>query len=106
MLLAMFRFQAGLECLSRRLLTVSSCRLFHIVSDGDPAPPLQRDTAPIFGPYLLRPNGCMDQDITWYGARPWPGDFVLDGEPAPPAQKGSGAPNFWSMFIVAKRLDG
>jgi len=25
---------------------------------------------PIFGPYLLRPNGCMDQDATWYGSRP------------------------------------
>jgi len=24
----------------------------------------------IFGPYLLRPNGCMDQDATWYGSRP------------------------------------
>ena len=24
---------------------------------------------PIFGPYLLRPNGCMDQDVTWYEAR-------------------------------------
>jgi len=21
---------------------------------------------PIFGPYLLRPNGCVDQDVTWY----------------------------------------
>ena len=38
----------------------------HIVLDGDPAP------LPIFGPYLLRPNGCMDQDVTWYGARPRP----------------------------------
>ena len=27
---------------------------------------------PIFGPYLLRPNGCIDQDVTWYGARPRP----------------------------------
>jgi len=34
----------------------------HIVLDGDPSPPPQRGTAllPIFGPYLLRPNGCMD----------------------------------------------
>jgi len=28
----------------------------HIVLDGDPAPP-KRGTAPIFGPYLLWPNG-------------------------------------------------
>ena len=27
---------------------------------------------PIFGPYLLRPNGCMEQDVTWYGAKPQP----------------------------------
>jgi len=27
---------------------------------------------PIFGPYLLRPNGCMDQDATAHGARPRP----------------------------------
>ena len=23
---------------------------------------------PIFGPYLLLPNGCMDQDVTWYAS--------------------------------------
>ena len=27
---------------------------------------------PIFGPRLLWPNGCMDQDATWYGDRPRP----------------------------------
>jgi len=33
----------------------------------------QKSTAPnIFGPYLLRPNGCMDQHATWYGGRPQP----------------------------------
>jgi len=36
----------------------------HIVLSGDLAPPPQRGTPPIFGPYLLRPNGCMDQDVT------------------------------------------
>jgi len=37
-----------------------------IVLDGDPAP-LKRGTAPpLFGPYLLWPNGWMDQDATWY----------------------------------------
>jgi len=44
----------------------------HIVLDGDPAspPPKGHSPHPIFGPYLLRLNGCMDQDATWYGARP------------------------------------
>ena len=60
----------------------------HNVLDGDPAPPPQRAQPPIFGPYLLRPNGCIDQDATvevGFG----PGDFVLDGDPVPFPQKGS-----------------
>ena len=46
----------------------------HIVLDGDPAPILPKGYSPlpIFGPYLLRRNGCMDQDVTCYGARPPP----------------------------------
>jgi len=32
----------------------------HIVPDGDPAPLPQAHSPPIFGPYLLRPNGWMD----------------------------------------------
>jgi len=39
----------------------------HIVLDATQLPLLQRGTAPIFGPYLLWPNGWMDQDATWYG---------------------------------------
>ena len=34
------------------------------VLDGDPAPPPKGAQPPIFGPYLLRPNGCMNQDVT------------------------------------------
>ena len=38
----------------------------HIVLDGDRGPLLHRGTAPqIFSPYLLWPNGSMDQDATW-----------------------------------------
>jgi len=45
----------------------------HIMLSGDPAPPpLKEHNPPVFGPYLLRPNGCMDQDVTWYGGRPRP----------------------------------
>jgi len=44
-----------------------------IVLDGHPVlPPKGAPPHPIFDPYLLRPNGCMDQDATWYGARPQP----------------------------------
>jgi len=43
---------------------------------------------PIFGPYLLRSNGCMDQDVTWYGARPRPRRLcVRRGPISPPPRK-------------------
>jgi len=45
------------------------------VLDGDSAPPSGKKRhapRPIFGPCLLRPNGCMHQDTTWYGGRPQP----------------------------------
>ena len=47
----------------------------HIVLDGDPAPLSRKGArAPltIFGPFLLWPNGWMDQNATWYGGRPRP----------------------------------
>ena len=80
----------------------------HIVLDGDLAPLPQRGTAsPIFGPYLLRPNGCMDQDATWYGARSQPRRLCVRWGPALPSPKrGRSPPNFRPMFIVAKQLDG
>jgi len=41
------------------------------VLDGDPAAPPQKGAEPpIFGPCLLRPNGCIDEDATWYRVRP------------------------------------
>ena len=40
----------------------------HIVLGGPSSPSPTGAQPPIFGPYLLRPNGCMDQDATWYGA--------------------------------------
>ena len=65
------------------------------VLDGDPAlPSPKRGTAPpIFGPYPLRPNGCIDQDATWYGGRPGPGRLCVKWGPSP-------TPNFRPMFII------
>ena len=39
-----------------------------------PSPPLHKKEAepPIFGPCLLWQNGCINQDLTWYGGRPQP----------------------------------
>jgi len=44
----------------------------HYVLDRDPAPlsQMEKGAPPIFGPYLLQPNGWMDQDATWYGGKP------------------------------------
>ena len=45
----------------------------HIVLEGTQLPLPKKETEPpIFGPFLLWPNGCMYQDITWYGGRPQP----------------------------------
>ena len=53
----------------------------------------QRDTAqpPIFGPCLLRPNGWVDQNATWYGGRPRPRRLCVMG-PRSFSPKGGGAP--------------
>jgi len=57
----------------------------HIVLDGDPAPPPPKGhSPPIFGPYPLRPNGCMDQDVTWCEARPRPRRLCVRWGPRPP----------------------
>jgi len=47
---------------------------------------------PIFGPYLLWPNGCMDQNATWFGARRQPRGLCVRWGPSPP--------KFSTMFII------
>ena len=78
------------------------------VLDGDPAPyPKGGGAPPNFGPRLLWPNGCMDQDATWYGGRPRPTRHCVRCGPSYPQKKGTPTPtNFWPMSIVAKWLDG
>ena len=81
----------------------------HIVLDGDPAPLLQRGTAPQFSAHI-----CCGHMAGWIkmplGRKVAldPSDIVLDGDHVPPPQKGDGtpSPNFRHMFIAAKRLDG
>jgi len=41
----------------------------HCVRWGPSSPSPNEVRPPIFGPYLFRPSGCIDQDVTWYGAR-------------------------------------
>jgi len=74
----------------------------HIVLHGDlaPLPVPQRGTPPIFGPYLLRPNGCMDQDVTWYGARPRPRQLCVRWGPHSPLPKRGWSPQIFSPCLL------
>jgi len=62
------------------------------VLDGDqsPCPKKGRSPSPIFGPFLLCPNGRMHQDATWYGGRPQPRRVCVRWGSSPPPQKGGG----------------
>jgi len=42
----------------------------HCARWGPSPAPQKGAEPPIFGPCLLRWNGCMDQDATWYGPSP------------------------------------
>ena len=74
------------------------------VLDGDPAPaPKGAEPQPIFDARLLWPNGCMDQDATWYGGRPRPTRHCDRCGPSYRQKKGTPTPpNFWPVSIVAK----
>jgi len=69
-----------------------------VVLDGEPAT-LKEAQPPIFGPCLLWPNGCMDEDATWYRSRPRPRPHVRGG-PSSPRERGTEAPSFRPMSIV------
>jgi len=74
----------------------------HIVLDGDAGPPPQRDTAPNLGPYLLWPNGSMDQDATWQEGRPRPTRHCVRLGPSSRPQKGDRAPKFSAHVYCAQ----
>ena len=70
--------------------------------DGNPAPlPKKGARPPIFGPCLLRPNGWIDQDVTWCGSRPRPRPYCDRWGPAPPPQeKGDTAPPIFGPCLL------
>jgi len=75
----------------------------HIVLDADPATVPQKGAELPFSAhfYCGQTAGCIKMALgTEVGLGP--DDIVLDEDPAPP--KRGTAPNFRSMFIVAKRL--
>jgi len=73
---------------------------------GTPLPQKEGHSTPNFG-HVLWPNGCIDEDVTWYreGVGHGPGHIVLLGTQLPP-KKGTASYNFRPMSVVAKRLDG
>jgi len=80
----------------------------HIALDMETQLPLPKGAQPpIFGQYLLRLNGCMDQDATWYGGMSQHrGLCVRWGPRSHSPKKGTEPPNFRPLFIVIKRLGG
>jgi len=74
----------------------------HIVLDGDPAnlPKMGAEAPPIFGPFLLWPNGWMHQDATWYGGRLQPRGLCVRWGPIAPPQKGGGAPQIFGPYLL------
>jgi len=61
--------------------------------------PKGAEPLPIFGPYLLWPNGCMDQDATWYGGRPRPRPHCIRRGRSSPL-KGAQPPVFCSCLLL------
>jgi len=76
----------------------------HCVTWGPSSPPRKGAEPPIFGPYMLWPNGWMDQDATGKGLRLSPNDIVLDGDPPPP-RKGAQQPTFQPAAVARIRID-
>jgi len=70
----------------------------YLLFDGNPSlsPKRGRNPSQIFGPCLLRPNGCMDQDATWYKGRPWPRRHCVRWGPcsALPKKRAESSPQF------------
>jgi len=63
----------------------------HIVLDQDSAslPKKGAHTPPIFGPFLLWPNGWMPQDTTWYEGKPRPRPHCARWGPSYPLKRGT-----------------
>ena len=68
----------------------------HIVLDGNPAPPKNGYSPPIFDLCLLWPNDWMDQDVNCYGGL---GDIVLEGGPSFPYKGAQPLPTFWPCLL-------
>ena len=76
------------------------------VLDGDPVP-FPQPPSPIFGPFLLWPNGCMHQNAAWYGARPRPRRLcVIWGPCSPLPKRGRSTPPQFSAHFHCGQTAG
>jgi len=67
---------------------------------GSQLPP-KRGTAhpPVFSSCLLWPNGCMDEDTTWFGSRPRPRPHCIRQGPNSPWKGHSSSPPLISAHV-------
>jgi len=81
----------------------------YIMLDGDASPPKKGHCTPppkwstaacTFGPYLLWPNGWMDQDVTWYGSRPQPRPYCVRWGPSSLKEGHSPHPPFFGPCLL------
>ena len=72
--------------------------------DGTQLPSPKGAHPTIFGPYPLRPIGCVDQDATWYGGRPRPRRLCVRWRPrsSSPKKGRSPLPNFWARVYCGQ----
>jgi len=73
----------------------------HIVLDADPATLLKKGQSPrIFGPFLLWPNGGMDQDAAWYNGRSRARQHCVRWGPSSPSPKEAQPPPIFGDCLL------
>jgi len=79
------------------------------VLDGDPVPPPHKGggaPSPIFGPFLLWPNGWMHQGATWYRGRPQPRRLCVRRGLSYPIKKGTPTPTQFLAHVYCGQMAG
>jgi len=83
-----FLFLSGDIELNPGPVNFALCTL-NIRCNSSPSPTPKGAQPAIFGPYLLRLNGCMDQHATWYTGRPRSMRLCVRWRPHSPPNKGT-----------------
>jgi len=77
-----------------------------VLMGTQPPTPRGAEPHPIFGPSLLWPNGCMDQDATWYGGRPRPTRHCVRCGPSYRRKKGTPTPTQFLAHVYCGQMAG